>query len=116
MNIDVIMDKLNSMKRGEIAGLMESEGVTGIREAAAHCVVAEYIKKNIDDNTGLGTFGVSPSSIMVANRHYEPSFELAQFIREFDMGWYPRLSTGNLSALEREEIDIRIKEYLQEVV
>ena len=116
MNIDVIMDKLNSMNRGEIAGLMESEEVTGIREAAGYCVIANYIRKTVDIDVSLGCFGVSPSSIMVANRHYEPSLELAMFIREFDLGWYPRLSTGNLSAMERAEIDVRIKEYLQEVV
>lgn len=115
MNIDVIMDKLNSMNRGEIAGLMESEGVKGVREAAGFCVIAEYIKKNIDGDF-MGCFGVSPSSIMVANRHYEPSMELGMFIREFDQGYWPELSVGNLSAAERLEIEEKLGEYLEEVV
>lgn len=105
----VVVDKLNCLTPEELYKLMKEEGITGIKQAAGYCVIANYLKKHdvVTGNTEI--FGVCPVSIMVRNKNYEVSTNLSRFIMRFDQGVYPDLSIGDISQLERGEIEEEMK-------
>lgn len=104
MDAEVIVDKLNCLSIDDLYLLMKEEGVTGIRQAAGYCVVANYLKKH-GVVTDSDIFGVCPVSIVVRNQNYEVSPNLSRFILRFDHGDYPDLSVGCMAYEDRKDIE-----------
>lgn len=108
MDAQVLVDKLNSLSVEDLYLLMKDEGVTGVRQAAAYCVVANYLKKHeVVSNAEI--FGVCPVAINIRNRCYDVSLNLRKFIMQFDQGDYPDLSVGDMAALDRFTIEAEME-------
>lgn len=104
----VIIDKLNCLTPEDLYKLMKEEGITGIKQAAGYCVIANYLKKH-EVVTDAQIFGVCPVGIVVRNINYEVGPNLARFILRFDHGDYPDLSVGDMAALDRFAIEGEMK-------
>lgn len=100
----VMIDKLNCLSVEDLYLLMKEEGITGIRQAAGYCVIANYLKKH-EVVTDAQVFGVCPVGIVVRNINYEVGPNLARFILRFDHGDYPDLSVGDMALLERAALE-----------
>lgn len=99
----VVVDKLNCLSVDDLYLLMKSEGVTGVRQAAGYCVVANYLKRQgVVRNADV--FGVCPVSIVIRGLSYDVSPNLSRFILRFDHGEYPDLSVGDMAALDRADL------------
>lgn len=104
IDVEVLVDKLNCMAKEDIYELMKKEGIKGVQAAAAHCVIAEYLRaQGVVSPDSI--FGVCPVSIYVSGRDFSVSQELARFMMAFDHGDYPELSLGALAEVDRMEIE-----------
>lgn len=101
----VLIDKLNGMRKDDIERLMLAEGMAGYQNDEHMCVLANWIRKESGVWVGVGVwraneegrgigFGVCDSSSYDSDDYssWVPmSVECQVFVGNFDQGYYPEL-------------------------